>query len=52
MKKSHELYYAAHEADIAPENIWFYCPDCDEEYNLPENQIACPLCDCDKMVGL
>ena len=38
--------------DIQPENVWFYCPDCDEEYNLPEDQIACPLCDCDQMVSL
>lgn len=38
--------------DITPDNIWFYCPDCDEEYNLPETQITCPLCDCDQMVEL
>lgn len=40
------------EDDIASENIYFYCPDCDEEYHLPENQITCPLCDCDQMVSL
>jgi hypothetical protein len=40
------------EDDIAPENVWFYCPDCDEEYHLPEDYVACPLCDCDQMVCL
>lgn len=38
--------------DIMPENVWFFCPDCNEEYSLPEDQISCPLCDCDQMVEL
>ena len=24
--------------DIKPENIWYYCMECDEEYHLPERQ--------------
>ena len=23
--------------DIQPENVWFYCMECDEEYHLPED---------------
>ncbi len=40
------------EDDIMPENVWFFCPDCNEEYHLPEDQVSCPLCDCDQMVSL
>ena len=38
--------------DELTDNVWFFCPDCNEEYNLPETQIACPLCDCDQRVEL
>lgn len=24
--------------------VWFYCPGCDEEYNLPEDIEECPIC--------
>ncbi len=24
--------------DIKPENVWFYCLGCDEEYHLPEHR--------------
>src|ERR1019366_1146953 len=29
--------------EIAPENVWFYCPDCDEDYDLTEDQITLPI---------
>ena len=35
--------------DIAPENVWFYCMECDEEYHLPEDSITCPICDYDDL---
>ena len=34
----------AEDRDIKPENVWFYCLVCDEEYDLPEDTIACPIC--------
>ncbi len=35
--------------DIKPENVWFYCFECDEEYCLPETQINCPICNYDDL---
>jgi len=35
--------------DIKPENIWFYCMQCNEEYSLPETQISCPICNYDDL---
>lgn len=26
------------------EKVWFYCPNCEEEYNLPEDSEICPIC--------
>lgn len=31
--------------DSLIDNCWFYCPHCDEEYNLPEIIEKCPICD-------
>lgn len=25
---------------------WFYCPECDEEYLLTDNQEFCVICSC------
>lgn len=35
--------------DIKPENVFFYCLECDEEYDLPEDTITCPLCNYDDL---
>lgn len=35
--------------DIKPENVFFYCLECDEEYDLPEDTIACPICNYDDL---
>lgn len=28
---------------------WFYCPDCNEEYELPEDTDECPICGSDQI---
>jgi len=30
--------------DIKPENDTAFCPNCQEEYRLPEDTEACPIC--------
>ena len=30
----------------------FYCIDCDEEYQLPEETEACPICGCDELIEI
>ena len=29
--------------------VLFYCPVCDEEYHLPENEYMCPMCGCEEV---
>ena len=30
--------------DIKPEKVWMFCPNCTEEYDLPEDMEQCPIC--------
>ena len=31
--------------DSLTDEIWYFCPECAEEYLLPEETEKCPLCD-------
>lgn len=30
--------------EIGPDNVWFYCETCDEEYAWPEGSDECFIC--------
>lgn len=40
------------ESDELSDNAWCYCPACDEEYNLPEETVTCPICEKSLLVSI
>jgi hypothetical protein len=41
-----EDHFGKCESDDPPDEpvIWKFCPDCEEEYELPIDLIRCPIC--------